>query len=148
MPTLTPGALAIDDRGALAFVNQFDPSRAGVRRFYIVSNHRAGLVRAWHAHRHEEKWVEAISGTAVVCAVKVDSWTLPDSTTKVERLVLSAGQPSLLHIPAGYANGWMSLTEDCRLLWFSSATVEESREDDFRFSIGTWDEDVWKVKVR
>ena len=48
-PQLIAGGLAVDDRGAVGFVNEFD--FAGVQRFYTVKNHRAGMVRAWHAHR-------------------------------------------------------------------------------------------------
>ena len=48
---LLEGGLAVDDRGTVSFVNGFD--FRGVKRFYTVTNHRAGFVRAWHAHRHE-----------------------------------------------------------------------------------------------
>ena len=52
-PHIFKGGLAVDDRGQIAFVNDFDFE--SVKRFYIVSNHRTGFVRAWHAHRHEAK---------------------------------------------------------------------------------------------
>ena len=53
-PTLIDGGLSVDDRGQVAFANGFDFE--GVKRFYLVSNHRQGFVRAWHAHRREAKW--------------------------------------------------------------------------------------------
>ena len=56
-PWLIEGGLAVDDRGIVSFVNDFD--FAGVKRFYMVSNHKAGFVRAWHAHKHEAKYVMA-----------------------------------------------------------------------------------------
>ena len=49
-PRLIEGGLAVDDRGSVAFVNDFDLAVA--RRFYVVSNHSAGFVRAWHACAH------------------------------------------------------------------------------------------------
>ena len=144
VPTLFLGALAIDDRGVLAFVNGFDPAGVGVRRIYLTSNHRAGMVRAWHGHQRERKWVMAVGGSALVCTVPISP--VPGLAEEVDRFVLSASQPTVLAIPPGYANGWMSLTHDARLLWFSSATVEESREDDVRWPARYWN--PWTVKER
>src|SRR5262245_66287388 len=59
-PRLIAGGIAVDDRGAVRFVNDFD--FAGVKRFYWVTNHRSGLVRAWHAHRRETKHVTVLRG--------------------------------------------------------------------------------------
>jgi dTDP-4-dehydrorhamnose 3,5-epimerase-like enzyme len=72
LPKLIDGAISADDRGEVSFVNDF--TFGGVKRFYVVSNYRPGLVRAWHGHRHEEKYVIAVCGAAVVCAVKIDNW--------------------------------------------------------------------------
>src|SRR5438046_10605951 len=107
---LLEGGLAVDDRGEVGFVNDFD--FLGVKRFYAVSNHRSGFVRAWHAHRKEAKYVHLARGSAIVGAVKVDDWEKPSRDLKVERFVLSSAKPSVLYIPAGYANGFMSLTAD------------------------------------
>jgi len=145
-PDLIPGDLSIDDRGQLAFFNQFDLANEPVRRCYLTANHRPGLVRAWHAHRREAKYVLAVSGSALVCAVKVVNWRRPRKDCPVHRFTLSADSPAVLAIPAGYANGWMSLTPDCRLLWFSSATVEESRGDDVRYPARLWN--PWEVVER
>jgi dTDP-4-dehydrorhamnose 3,5-epimerase len=143
-PRLTLGDCAVDDRGEVAFVNDFD--FAGVKRFYMVSNHRAGFVRAWHGHRHEGKYVLAVSGAAVVAAVAVDNWESPSPGLKVHRHVLSAAKPRVLFIPPGYANGFMSLTPDAKLLFFSTSTLEESKGDDIRFPSRLWD--VWGVEER
>ena len=70
-PRLIEGGLGIDDRGQVAFVNEFD--FAGVKRFYVVSNHGAGFVRAWHAHRREAKYVTLVQGSAIVAAVEIVS---------------------------------------------------------------------------
>src|SRR6266852_8707148 len=98
-PVLYTGDLAVDDRGELTFVNDFD--FAGVKRFYTVRNHRAGFVRAWHAHRREAKYVTVVSGASVVGAVQIDDWDRPSASQPVSRHVLSAAQPRVLFIPAG-----------------------------------------------
>src|SRR5689334_11112611 len=130
-PVLIAGGLAADDRGELGFVNDFD--FAGVKRFYTVTNYRQGFIRAWHAHKREAKYVTAVSGAAVVGAVKVDNWDAPAKDLTVERFVLSAHKPSVLYIPAGYANGFMSLTGDLKLMFFSTSSLGESQGDDFRY---------------
>jgi dTDP-4-dehydrorhamnose 3,5-epimerase len=117
-----------------------------VKRFYTVKNHRAGFVRAWHAHRHEGKYVTVVAGAAVIGAVAVDDWDKPSKNLPVERYTLSASRPQILFIPGGFANGFMSLTEDTKLVFFSTATVGESRADDVRYDARYWD--IWAVTER
>ena len=143
-PVLLSGALAADDRGELAFVNDFHFD--GVKRFYIVSNHRQGFVRAWHGHKREAKYVTAVSGAAVVGAVRIDNWDQPSRDLTVDRFVLSAHRPAVLYIPAGFANGFMSLTADLKLMFFSTSSLEESQGDDFRYDARYWD--IWSVVER
>ncbi len=143
-PTLIEGGLAVDDRGEVRFVNGFNFE--GVKRFYIVSNHQAGFVRAWHAHRREAKYVLVSHGAAIIGAVKIDDWKKPSPTREVHRFVLSAAKPNILYIPPGYANGFMSLTADTQVFFFSTATIEESRDDDVRFDARYWD--IWTVVER
>jgi len=138
------GGLAVDDRGEITFVNEFDFEN--VKRFYVVSNHKAGFVRAWHAHRHEAKYIMAVSGEAVVGAVKIDKWEKPSKDLPVNRYVLSAKKPQLIYIPAGYANGFMSLTSDLKLIFFSTSTLEQSADDDIRYDARYWD--IWNVIER
>jgi dTDP-4-dehydrorhamnose 3,5-epimerase-like enzyme len=143
-PLIMPGGLSVDDRGEVAFVNDF--GFRDVKRFYTVSNHRAGFVRAWHAHRKEGKYVTAVVGSAVVGAVHIDDWENPSRDLPVERFVLSAKKPSVLYVPPGYANGFMSLTDDLKLMFFSTSTLEQSAGDDFRYDSRLWN--IWDVLER
>lgn len=144
IPQLIEGNLAIDDRGTVSFVNNFD--FAGVKRFYTITSHKAGFVRAWHAHRHETKYVTVLRGAAIIGAVEIDDWESPSKNSKVYRYVLSSHKPSVVYIPDGYANGFMSLTRDALLAFFSTATLEESRGDDVRYDPRYWD--IWDVTDR
>jgi dTDP-4-dehydrorhamnose 3,5-epimerase len=143
-PRLIAGRLAVDDRGEVGFVNDFD--FAGVKRFYTVANHRAGFVRAWHGHQREGKYMTVVSGAVLVCVVAPDDWVNPSADLKIERFVLSARTPAVLHIPGGHAHGTMSLTDDAKAIFFSTASLEESLADDFRFPARTWD--PWSVTER
>ena len=139
-PRIIAGEVAVDDRGSVRFVNGFD--FAGVKRFYLVENHQAGFVRAWHAHRREGKYVLAVHGAAIVAAAPITDWEQPPRDTPVQRHVLSATKPSVLWIPPGFANGFKSLTAQTQLMFFSTSTIEESRGDDVRWEPG-WFGDVW-----
>lgn len=141
---LLSGGLASDDRGVLRFVNGFDLLE--YRRFYLVENHQPSFVRAWHAHKLEAKAVTVVRGAAVVAAVRIDDWDNPSRDLEVMRVVLAAQSPTVMEIPPGYANGFMTLQADTQMMFFSSSTLEESLGDDFRFPARHWD--VWGVEER
>ena len=142
-PELIEGGIAVDDRGELRFINSLD---LNIKRFYIVSNHKSHFIRAWHGHKKEVKYVTVIQGAALIGAVEIDNWDLPSLDLKVSTFILSANKPSILYIPSGYANGFMNLTQDTKLLFLSLSTLEESKGDDFRFDSHYWD--IWNIKER
>lgn len=141
---LIKGGIAVDDRGDVSFVNDFNFQN--IKRSYMVSNHAEGFVRAWHGHKMESKYVMVVKGAALIGAIKVDDWVTPSPDLKATRYVLSEKSPSVLFIPAGYANGFMSLTNDAKLIFFSTSTLEESLGDDYRFDSRLWD--IWSVEER
>ena len=141
-PNIIVGGVAVDDRGSLRFVNDFDFE--GVKRFYQVKNHRRGFIRAWHGHEREGKYVWVASGSALVAAVPMDAEK--GDVSSVKKFVLSEQQPKVLYIPAGYYNGFMNLEEDTRIIFFSTSSLEESNGDDIRQEYDCWD--VWKEDFR
>lgn len=143
-PSLIEGGLAVDDRGKVFFVNDF--SFDHVKRFYMVSNHHANFVRAWHAHRKEAKYVMVVDGSAIVAAVPIDNWEEPSKNVHIHRYILSAENPGILYVPAGFANGFMTLTKNAKIMFFSTASLEESKGDDIRYDARYWD--VWQVIER
>lgn len=143
-PRLIEGGLAVDDRGSLSFINDLDLDE--VRRFYVVSNHSAGFVRAWHYHRHERKYVVVLQGAALVQAVEVDAEEAPSRDMEIHRFVLSAERPSALVIPPGYAHGTMTLTGDAKIVFFSNFTLPQSVDDDIRYAADYWGS--WNVSWR
>lgn len=143
-PVLIEGGLFVDDRGDVAFVNDFDLRE--VRRFYTVTNHKAQFIRAWHAHKKESKYVTVVNGAAIVAAVRIDDWENPAKDSHVYRYVLSATKLAVLLIPPKFANGFMTLKEDTKLMFFSTATLEESQGDDIRYDSYYWN--PWKIVER
>jgi len=143
-PQLIEAGVSIDDRGKLMFANDFDFH--DVKRFYMVSNHKTGFVRAWHAHKKEAKYILVVCGAAIVGAVEIDNWESPSTKAQINRYVLSTDKPSLLYVPAGFANGFMTLTPETQVMFFSTSTIEESKNDDYRYPARYWD--IWNVEER
>lgn len=132
-PKLIAGDMARDARGSVAFVNAFQFE--GVKRFYVIDNASVGVPRAWHGHWKEEKYVFVAAGRAVICAADM-------RTGRVLRFEMSAQEPSVLHIPAGWANGSMALESSTKIIHFSTVTLAESEKDDTRYPINAFS-DVW-----
>lgn len=143
-PRLIKGGCAIDDRGVVRYVNEFPLT--DVKRFYTIGNHRQGLVRAWHAHKKEAKGLTALVGDIMIGVVQLDDFQNPSKELIPEIFILSDRNPAILQIPGGFAHGWMNLTADAMLGCFSTASLEESLADDFRFDARYWD--IWKSEER
>lgn len=143
-PIYWEGGLAIDDRGETAFVNGFNFK--DVKRFYVISNHCAGFVRAWHGHKKAAKYVYVAQGVALIGAVAIDNFEAPSKEAEAHRYVLSARKPAVLYIPPGYANGAMTLTPDARIMYFATDTIEETKLDDYRYAARYWN--IWDIEAR
>lgn len=136
------GAISKDERGIVKFINEFNFK--GVKRFYQIENADTKIIRAFHGHMKEAKYVYVASGAILLCAVFLDDAKNPSKGNKVERFVLKAGNPQIIYIPPSYANGFKAVESNTRVIFFSTATLKESIKDDFRFPPNYWGEDVWK----
>lgn len=142
-PKLIKGGIAIDQRGGVSFVNDFDFKN--IKRFYMIENASTDVIRAFHGHFEEEKYALVVSGSALIAAVEINDPVNPSKDKKVQRFILSAKKPTILYIPGGYANGIRSLEKDTKIIFFSTASLEESKKDDYRFPYDYWGKDVWDI---
>lgn len=142
------GGIAVDDRGSVRFVNDFDFKN--VKRFYQVENHDRNFIRAWHGHEKEGKYVYVVTGSALIGAAPL--WCSENSKVKAlnaeqgKKFVLSAKSPKILYIPEGYANGFMNLEDNTNIIFFSTSSLEESKGDDIRFPYDVWN--IWEKDYR
>lgn len=134
---LINGGVSVDDRGSVRFVNDFNFD--GVKRFYQVENHSRGFIRAWHGHKKEGKYVYVVNGSALIGVVNMES-------EEVSKFVLSSQTPKILWIPPGHFNGFKSLEENTKILFFSTSTLEESLGDDIREDHDKWN--IWNEDYR
>jgi len=131
------GGIAVDDRGSVRFVNDFNFEN--VKRFYQVENHGRGFIRAWHGHKKEGKYVYVTSGSALIGVVNME-------TEEVSKFILSDKSPKVLWIPPGNYNGFKSLEENTKIIFFSTSSLEESLGDDIREEHNRWN--IWEEDYR
>jgi len=136
------GGVATDDRGALSYLNVVP--LANFVRMYLVENFTTDTVRAFHGHKIEEKAALVVAGSAIIVVAKMEL----DILGSPERYVLSARNPRLLRIPAGYANGFRALEPGTKILFFSSTTIEQAKTDDYRYPYDQLGKEIWGVENR
>ncbi len=134
--------IARADRGELIFSNNFDMSK--IKRFYHIHNYETPFVRAWHGHKNEDKYIMVTKGSLLAAVVKIDNWEKPSKSLEIKTFTLNDKKPKILFIPGGFAHGYKTLTTDTSLIVFSTATLSESKNDDYRFEAYYWN--PWEKK--
>ncbi len=133
---LIQGAQHLDERGTLSFFNYFD--MAPVKRLYVIEHPDTIIVRAWQAHKMEQKWFYVVEGSFKIVVLKLDNWEKPSKNLPVQEFILDSGMNRILHIPGGYANGFKALEAHSKLIVFSDFSIEDAGKDDFRFDRSLW----------
>jgi len=126
-----------DDRGFFTAIN-FEPD---AKRAYLIKNHKAGIVRAFHGHRYEGKILYAIKGSFKVVCISME-------TGDWKSFTINEKCNNKLSIPVGVYNGFVSLTDDAELLIISNRTFEESKGDDIRLPYDVLGKKIWEVEHR
>lgn len=136
MITVTKGGMASDHRGSIRFVNEFDMTQ--VKRFYIIENKDAELIRGWRAHRIEQRWFYVLSGSFILDLIKIDDWDDVSADLPIERRVMHVEDKQVVHVPAGYGTAFQALEEGAELLVFADYGIEHAVKDDY-----TWPSDFF-----
>lgn len=135
MPIIT-GNTHTDQRGAIRFVNDFHFE--GVKRFYSITHPDVNVIRAWQGHKLETKYFYVSKGSFCVNWIGIDDWENPSQDLTIHTHLLSDQQSEILIIPPGHVNGFKALEPDSILMVFSDMSLEDSKNDDFRFPVTYW----------
>ena len=127
----------VDARGSLWFNNA--ASLAEFKRTYIIQNSPSRPMRGWHGHKHESKGFMCLSGSVRIGGVRILDWSNPSQSSDIFHADLDSADLDFVYLPSGFANAILSLGPNSKVLVFSSSTLEQSKEDDFRFPVDTWD---------
>jgi dTDP-4-dehydrorhamnose 3,5-epimerase len=96
------------------------------------------VVRAWQAHKIEEKWFYVIAGSFKIVIVKPEEWLRTSEKSAPQEFILKSGDKQLLHVPSGFANGFKALEPGSQLMVFSDFPLSKAGSDDFRFDKSLW----------
>lgn len=130
------GEIFHDHRGQISSLNSFHFD--GVRRTYIIHHPDSSVIRGWHAHQHERKWFYCIKGDFSVALVKVDDWDSPSPDLIPEIHHLSDKDSKLVCVPGGYANCLKAWIPDSIMLVLSDKTLDEAKNDSWRYDASMW----------
>ena len=72
-----------------------------------------------------------------VCTIKIDNWESPNKGIESTKFTLNENS-GIVFIPPGYANGAINLLNESSIMYFSSLTLEDSKNDDYRFDSQFW----------
>jgi len=145
--TLTRMDTHVDDRGYLSVILRSDhPQFTRFGQVYLVGNHRAGTIRAWHKHSVMWDWFFISHGAAKFGLVDDRS----DSATYGNRwgVTLAARAPALLAVPPGVFHGWMSLSDDTQLISIADQRYGEPGWDEERVPHDHFPDFPWRVEHR
>lgn len=137
-----PGDTSIDQRGAVSFVNGFNFKN--VKRFYQIENFSLNTVRAFHGHLKEAKYVYPVTGSIILAVAPINNPSSPSKKIKLFKTVLSSRDPKIVYIPPRYANGFKSLENGTKVIFFSTSTLKESLNDDYRYPSDYWGKEIWE----
>ncbi len=143
-PLKIDGGKAFDNRGSLSFVNNFNLSK--IKRFYIIENFKNNFIRAWHGHKFEEKYFYCLTGAAQISCVEISNYKKPSKNKKIYSWVISDNKSELIYVPKGFANGSMNLKQKTKILVFSTSSLENSVNDDYRYPAKYWN--PWDIQSR
>jgi len=148
-----------DDRGILIpFTDDID--HALFKRCYRVEDYGRGIIRGLHYHMKEIKIFTIVSGAGKFITLALppdlarenDHHKIKDfagkNPDKIKSFILSSRHHGVLFIPAGYANGWISLEDHTILVALSNLRYEEAKDDDIRIDPFVIDKRNWEVIPR
>lgn len=148
-----------DDRGLLIpFTDDIDD--ALFKRCYRVENYGRGIIRGLHYHMKEIKIFTIVSGAGKFVTLELptalakenDYQKIKDFCLKnpnhIKTFILSSRHHGVLFIPAGFANGWISLEDHTILVALSNLRYEDAKDDDIRIDPLVIGEDYWRVIPR
>lgn len=135
----------VDDRGVLDQVFNDDlPFK--VKRCYTL-HHQGKVIRGWHGHKEEWKALYCTRGSFKVLVAKMKNLIGKELPNDSEEFSVNERKNEILVIKPGYYHALVNLEDDSKLMVFSSSTLEESKNDDYRYGLDK-DDHRFEVKPR
>jgi len=125
-----------DFRGRVSHFNEFD--LVNVKRIYSIEHYDVSIVRAWQGHQKERKWFFVTKGAFKFVFIQPDNWFNPSIELPYHEFILSEKENKIICLPGGYVSGFNAIEPNSKMIVFSDFSLEESKNDDFRFDKSLW----------
>ena len=107
-------------------------------RMYEIAPANTQIQRGWQGHKKEKKWFYCNTGSFNFNIIKLDSFEMSLDQFVPSRFLLDSCNPQILEVEEGYATAFKALEENSKILVFSNVSLEESKNDDFRYPMDKW----------
>lgn len=131
-PKIIHGSIFKDSRGELKYNNDFDASE--IKRMYIIENSYTALKRGWKAHKIEQRWFIALTGTFSIQVVAIDDFEKPEAEKEFYNFILESNEMHVLHCPAGHATLIQALEPESKILAMGDFLLGET-QDEYRYDV-------------
>lgn len=136
----------VDDRGFLIeIIRVCDPFLKKFGQVYIVGTTSKGTIRAFHKHHKLWDYFFITNGSAKF-AFYDDRKDSP-SYRKMETIILTQRNPSLIIVPPGLYHGWMALEDNTLLVSIASDVYNRKKPDEVRLPYNSFGYD-WNIKFK
>lgn len=125
------GGRHADERGTIYFFNDFDMTV--VKRFYRIGHHDTSIIRGWRGHKIEQRWFHIYKGAFEINLIEIDNWEVPNPDLPATKIMLTAEEDSVLHIPAGFATSLKAVSANSEMIVFADYAIEHAKNDDYLF---------------
>lgn len=136
----------VDDRGYLIeIVRATDPFFKKFGQVYVVGSTSKGTIRAFHKHKKLWDYFYIANGSAKYAFYddRKDSKTYK----KIDTIVLTQRDPSLIIVPPGVYHGWMALEDNTILISTASEVYNREKPDEVRVPYNSFGYD-WSIKFK
>ena len=130
-PRIIKGGSHTDHRGKISFMNEFDMTE--VKRSYVIFHPETDIIRAWRAHKIEQRGFHVLDGGFLIRLVKINDWEMPDRNLSIEEFILTAENTEVLHIPAGYGSSIQAIEKNSKLIVFGDYGIDNAKLDDYLY---------------
>ncbi len=136
----------VDDRGyVIELIRATDPYLKKFGQVYIAGTTVKGTIRGFHKHNKLWDYFFIAEGSAKF-AFYDDRKNSP-TYQKMETIILTQRNPSLIIVPPGVFHGWMALEDNTLLISTASEVYNRGKPDEIRVPYNSFGYD-WSVQFK
>lgn len=115
-----------NSRGRLKYYNYFYAEE--IKRLYIIENSNTELIRGWKAHKIEQRWFMALTGSFKIEVVAIEDFDNPMREKEFYKFQLELDKMNFLHCPFGHDTLIRALESESKGLAMGDFLLDETKD--------------------